>query len=187
MTARRAIWGGTVLLLVAVAATVLVTAVPKRWPTHLARSFGHVTWYYLALVVLSGAWARLHRGTRLASLVRWRKDLGLATLLPAAAHMACLPWSTPRFRRLEFDLTGDVPGITAALILLVLAATSTDTAKRRLGPRNWKRLHRLVLLAFGLTAPAAIAAEGGWPGTVAMATAAAVLAWRVVDLRARRA
>src|SRR6202035_3514180 len=37
-------------------------------------------------------------------------------------------------------------GFTAVLGLAALAATSTDGMIRRLGPRNWQRLHRLVYL-----------------------------------------
>jgi len=38
-------------------------------------------------------------------------------------------------------------GATAFIILLVLAATSTNRAVRKLGGKNWKRLHRLVYVA----------------------------------------
>jgi sulfoxide reductase heme-binding subunit YedZ len=38
-------------------------------------------------------------------------------------------------------------GMTAWLLLLPLAATSTNWAIRRMGGKNWNRLHRLVYLA----------------------------------------
>src|SRR5260370_968588 len=37
-------------------------------------------------------------------------------------------------------------GFSAVVGLAALAATSTDGMIRRLGPRNWQRLHRLVYL-----------------------------------------
>lgn len=41
-------------------------------------------------------------------------------------------------------------GMATLLILSALAATSTDSAIRRLGGRNWRRLHRLVYAAGAL-------------------------------------
>ena len=38
-------------------------------------------------------------------------------------------------------------GMTAWLLLLPLAATSTNWAIRRMGGKNWNRLHRLVYFA----------------------------------------
>jgi sulfoxide reductase heme-binding subunit YedZ len=38
-------------------------------------------------------------------------------------------------------------GVTAWLLLLPLAATSTNWAIRKLGGKNWNRLHKLVYVA----------------------------------------
>jgi len=41
-------------------------------------------------------------------------------------------------------------GFAAFLLLIPLAATSTNAMAKRLGGRNWQRLHRLVYLIAGL-------------------------------------
>ncbi len=83
--------------------------------------------------------------------IRYRRMLGLF-----AFFYACLHFLVYLFLDLEFDLadvTEDILerpyitiGLTALLLMLPLAVTSTRGWMRRLG-RRWKRLHRLAYVA----------------------------------------
>lgn len=110
------------------------------------RSLG--TWtLVLLLVTLSVTPLRLATGW--AWPMRLRRMFGLFTFFYAVLHFSAYLWLDQ-----WFDLAAiwkDIakrPYITvgfAALLLLVpLAVTSTNAWVRRLGGRNWQRLHRLV-------------------------------------------
>lgn len=90
----------------------------------------------------------LRRGTGWTELVRVRRLLGLFAFFYACLHFA--NWiAVDQFFDWPAMLKDIVkrPFVTAGfagfLLLLPLALTSTDAARRRLG-RNWARLHRLV-------------------------------------------
>lgn len=86
--------------------------------------------------------------------VRYRRQLGLATFIYASLHLA-----TYAFLDLGLDLghLGEdiverpfiTVGVTAWLVLLVLAITSTNGWIRRLGKR-WNTLHKGVYVVVGL-------------------------------------
>ncbi|HYF61096.1 MAG TPA: protein-methionine-sulfoxide reductase heme-binding subunit MsrQ [Burkholderiaceae bacterium] len=129
-------------------------------------------------------------------LIRLRRMIGLFAFFYGALHLTTYVW---------FDQYFDVPAIVAdvikrpfitmgmlAFVLMVpLAATSTDGMLRRLG-RNWGRLHRLV---YGVAIAEVLHywwhksgkndySEVAWYAL----TVATLLGWRVVDRwRARRA
>jgi len=156
---------------------------PARWPALMARGLGHLTFLSLAAVLLSSPLARLHP-ERFAGLVRYRRALGIAALVPAVLHFAFVLWSTPALRRLELEPATDIPGLVGLGSLLVLGATSNARAQRALGPR-WKTLHRtLLVVAFGATTPAAIAAEWTPIGLLVLPVALTVLLYRVRYYRA---
>jgi len=100
------------------------------------------------LVVL--AVTPLRRLTGWNALVQLRRMLGLF-----AFFYACVHFTVYMALDLQFDwgfIGEDIAkrpyitvGFTALLLLLPLAATSTNKMMRRLG-RRWKRLHRLVYL-----------------------------------------
>jgi sulfoxide reductase heme-binding subunit YedZ len=85
-------------------------------------------------------------------LTRFRRMLGLFAFFYACVHLAMY---------LTFDQAFDLKGIWAdvlkrpyitvgsagLLMLIPLAATSTAAMVRRMGPKNWQRLHRLVYFA----------------------------------------
>jgi sulfoxide reductase heme-binding subunit YedZ len=105
----------------------------------------------LALVLLSLTITPVRRLTGLNRLQSIRRTLGVWGFAYAVLHVTCY---------VVFDQLGDLAGIwddvanrpfitmgmLAFSILLVLAATSTNAAIRRLG-RRWQRLHRLVYVA----------------------------------------
>jgi methionine sulfoxide reductase heme-binding subunit len=84
--------------------------------------------------------------------LRLRRMLGLFAVFYAALHFLTYLAVDQRFDWpvLWADVTQRkfmVVGFAAFLLLLPLAATSTDASVRRLGFRRWKALHRLAYLA----------------------------------------
>ncbi len=177
--------GGTAALMAAYGAGVLLLADPWRWSSLLARGYGHFTYAYLGIILLSTAWAWFHRGSRLAKVVAWRKQLGLATVLCALGHFGFLFWEEPRLLRAEIHWGKDGPGLLALAMLLVLAATSPDAVRRRLGQKRWKRLHMLTFVAFAITTPAALAAIGPRTFWLPLSIATLVVGYRGAYLASR--
>jgi sulfoxide reductase heme-binding subunit YedZ len=89
---------------------------------------------------------------RLGWLIKFRRLLGLFAFFYATLHLA-----TYVALYAGFDLNAmaaDIAkrrfitiGLTAWLLLVPLAATSTSWSIRKLGGKRWNRLHRLVYLA----------------------------------------
>jgi len=112
----------------------------------VSRSLG--TWTLVALVVTLSI-TPLRLATGWAWPMRLRRMFGLFTFFYAVLHLGAYLWLDQ-----WFDMAAiwkDVlkrPFITAgfaAMVLLVpLAVTSSNGWVRRLGGRNWQRLHRLV-------------------------------------------
>jgi sulfoxide reductase heme-binding subunit YedZ len=85
----------------------------------------------------------------LAWLRRLRRMIGLAAFFYAVGHVSSYVGLDQFFDWGEIgrDIvkrTYITVGMTVFLMLVPLAATSTDAMLRRLGGRNWKRLHRLI-------------------------------------------
>lgn len=83
------------------------------------------------------------------NLIRYRRALGLLGFSYALLHVAA--WVVLDMGLLWGQILRDVVkrpylivGMAAFLILLVMAATSSDSAIRRLGARRWKTLHRAI-------------------------------------------
>lgn len=116
-----------------------------------------------AAVVLLFATLALGPAARLsaiaAKLLPWRRQLGTWAALTSVLHAVLIidgwaRWSVERFLGYEFvpELgrvvrlepgfgLANLIGLVAVLWLLVLLATSSDRATRRLGGRTWKWLH----------------------------------------------
>jgi methionine sulfoxide reductase heme-binding subunit len=100
----------------------------------------------LAITPLRRLWPRLNW------LIRFRRLFGLFAFFYASLHLA-----TYVALYAGFDvgtIAGDIArrrfvtaGLAAWLLLLPLAATSTNWAIRKLGGKRWNRLHRLVYAA----------------------------------------
>lgn len=112
----------------------------------VSRSLG--TWTLVALVVTLSI-TPLRLATGWAWPIRLRRMFGLFTFFYAVLHVLAYLWLDH-----WFDLEAiwkDVlkrpyitAGLAAAVLLVPLAVTSTNGWVRRLGGRNWQRLHRLV-------------------------------------------
>jgi sulfoxide reductase heme-binding subunit YedZ len=114
----------------------------------ITRSTG--TWT-LSFLLITLSVTPLRRVTGWNWLIRLRRMLGLYAFFYACLHFTTYVWLDQFFA--VAAIVKDVfkrPFITvgfAAFVLLVpLAATSTHAMMRRLGGRNWQRLHYLVYL-----------------------------------------
>jgi len=82
-------------------------------------------------------------------LLRLRRMLGLFAFFYAMLHVTAFVWLDHWFE--WADIVADVVkrpyltfGFVAVVLMIPLALTSTNAMVRRLGGRNWQRLHRLV-------------------------------------------
>ncbi|HEV2487847.1 MAG TPA: protein-methionine-sulfoxide reductase heme-binding subunit MsrQ [Terracidiphilus sp.] len=89
---------------------------------------------------------------RLSWLIKFRRLLGLFVFFYATLHM--LTWlglyAGFDLTTIKTDITKRrfiIMGVTTWLLLLPLASTSTTWSIRKLGGKNWNRLHMLVYLA----------------------------------------
>ncbi len=107
----------------------------------------------LRLLVLSLAITPLRRlSPRLSWLIKFRRLLGLFAFFYGTLHMLTYVALYSGFN--VADMVADVTkrrfitaGVVAWLSLVPLAATSTNWAIRKMGGKNWNRLHNLVYVA----------------------------------------
>jgi sulfoxide reductase heme-binding subunit YedZ len=111
----------------------------------ITRATGDWAIYFLCLTLLI---TPLRRLTQMSWLLRLRRLLGLYVFFYAVLHFLCFLWFD-HFFDLE-EMGKDIlkrpfiaVGFTALVLLVPLAATSTDRMMRQLG-RWWGRLHRLI-------------------------------------------
>jgi len=107
----------------------------------------------LRLLTISLAITPLRRlSPRLNWLITLRRLLGLFAFFYATLHLAIYVALYAGFdpTTITTDITKRrfiMAGVAAWLLLLPLAATSTNWAIRKLGGKRWNRLHKLVYLA----------------------------------------
>jgi methionine sulfoxide reductase heme-binding subunit len=135
----------------------------------LWRAVGDAAFVLLALALIIGPLAVL--APRTARLVAWRRHLGVASALTAAVHAYLVwdgwaLWSVRRFFGFQ-DLSeaggpdnvlvdpgfglANLVGLVALAWALIIAATSSDWAMRRLGARAWKYVQQFAYLVFYLS------------------------------------
>lgn len=120
-----------------------VTANPIEFITHT------LGWWTLAFLLVTLSVAPLRRLLDTPWLLRLRRMLGLYAFFYASLHF--LTWLViDQFFDWQ-DIVKDIikrpyitVGFTAFVLLLPLAATSTNAMVRRLGAARWQLLHRLV-------------------------------------------
>jgi len=115
----------------------------------VTRTTGMLTLVFLSLTV---AITPLRRIFRLNSLVKFRRMVGLFAFFYGSLHLLTYIWFDRVFNFIS--VVGDVVqrpfilvGMTAFLLMVPLAITSTNKTVKRLGGKRWARLHRLVYLA----------------------------------------
>lgn len=114
----------------------------------ITRSTG--TWT-LSFLLITLSVTPLRRLTGWNWLIRLRRMLGLFAFFYACLHFTTYVWLDQFFDAAA--IVKDVVkrpfitvGFSAFVLLIPLAATSTNAMIRRLGGRNWQRLHYLVYL-----------------------------------------
>ena len=119
---------------------------------YLERSAGDWTLRFLCLT-LAVTPARVI--TKLPSLARFRRMLGLFTYFYVVLHFLAYSWFDMGFD--AADIAKDIAkrpfilvGFTAFVLLTPLAATSFNRAIRWLGAKRWQTLHKLVYVVAGL-------------------------------------
>ena len=107
------------------------------------------TWALVGLLVTLSV-TPLRRLTGRADIIRYRRMLGLFSFFYACLHFVTYVWLDQFFE--PAAIARDIVkrpfitvGFTAFVLLIPLAATSTQAMMRRLG-RRWQQLHRLIYL-----------------------------------------
>src|SRR2546427_5348411 len=115
----------------------------------VTRTTGMLT---LVFLLISLAVSPLRRITGLNWLIRFRRMLGLFAFFYGSLHLMTYV-AFDRFFHLK-TIPGDIikrpfiaVGMTAFVLMLPLAITSTDRMVKRLGGKRWARLHRIVYAA----------------------------------------
>jgi sulfoxide reductase heme-binding subunit YedZ len=117
---------------------------------NLALTTGYNT---LLLLILSLAVTPLRNlSPRLSWLIKFRRLLGLFAFFYGTVHMLTYVALYSGFN--VHDMIADIEkrrfitmGVASWLLLVPLAATSTNWSIRKLGGKNWNRLHKLVYVA----------------------------------------
>jgi sulfoxide reductase heme-binding subunit YedZ len=143
----------------------VLLAAPGAW---LLQAYAREIVFYGEALHRSGIWAlwlliatlaltplgRLLPGARWLRWLRLRRRwLGVASFGYGALHAVIYLQRRSDLQRISSEALepGMATGWLALLIFGALAATSNDTSVRRLGGRDWKRLHRSVYAAAALT------------------------------------
>lgn len=126
----------------------------------LWKAVGDAAFVLLVAALAVGPISRLAPSAR--GLLRWRRQIGIWFALTASLHAVLIlngwaRWSLRRFLGYEFIPQlgrearlepgfglANIVGSVALLLALLLAATSSDWALRRLGRQSWMWLHRMA-------------------------------------------
>lgn len=113
------------------------------------RTTGMLTLVFLCLTL---AVTPLRKIFGINSLIKFRRMLGLFAFFYGSLHLLTYIWFDRLFNLVS--VAEDVVqrpfilvGMTAFVLMVPLALTSTNRMVRRLGGKRWARLHRLVYLA----------------------------------------
>src|ERR1051325_7318820 len=120
-----------------------LTANPLEYITHFTGDWA------IRLIAATLAITPLRKLFRAPDLIRFRRMIGLYAFFYASLHFLAYLWLDRLF---DFhDLTKDIAkrpfitiGFAAFLSMVPLAITSTTGWIRRMGGKNWQRLHRLI-------------------------------------------
>ena len=106
----------------------------------------------LNFILITLAVTPLRRLSRWNGIIRLRRMLGLFGFFYICLHFTTYVWLDQYFS--IADIIEDIidrpyitMGFTALVMLIPLAITSTNAMVKRLGGKNWRRLHRLAYFA----------------------------------------
>ena len=110
------------------------------------RSTGVLTLVFLLLTLTV---TPLRKLTKANWLIKFRKMLGLYAFFYGALHLLTYVWFDKFFSVSEivkdtWQRRFILVGMASFLLMLPLAATSTNAAVKRLGGKRWAKLHKLV-------------------------------------------
>ena len=113
---------------------------------YITRSTG---WWTLTFLLITLLVTPLRRLTNLNWLLRLRRMLGLYAFFYVCLHFTTYIWLDQFFDLMSIgkDIVKRpfiTVGFSAFVLLIPLAATSTNAMVKRLGARRWQLLHRLV-------------------------------------------
>ncbi|WP_112873268.1 sulfite oxidase heme-binding subunit YedZ [Paracoccus endophyticus] len=127
---------------------VLVGAVGVDPVRDIEHRLGRTTLYLVLVTLCVTPLLRLGR----INLIRLRRPLGLLAFSYGVLHV--LAWAVLDMGLLWQQAARDILkrpyltfGMAGFVILAILAVTSSDSMIRRLGPKRWKAVHRLVYAA----------------------------------------
>jgi methionine sulfoxide reductase heme-binding subunit len=118
-------------------------------PEFMTRTTGMLTLVFL-MITLAVTPARKITGWN--DIIKFRRMLGLFAFFYGFLHLMTYVWFDRYFnlRSIPRDVVSRpfiALGMTAFLLMLPLAITSTDKMVKRLGGKAWRRLHSLVYVA----------------------------------------
>lgn len=126
---------------VAVTAALIATSVPAEQALLAARWTARTALPLFLVAYLAGSLVRLHPGRLTFALRRRRRQWGLGFALAHLIHLVALGVNVLLFGP-ERPWLSLVPGGIAYGLIVLMAATSSDTAMRRMGA-GWHWLHRI--------------------------------------------
>lgn len=121
-------------------------------PTHTVTFFTGRAILRLLAIMLAISPLRKMFPKRLGWLIRFRRLVGMYAFFYACLHLLTYVWLYAGFslNAMVQDISQRkfiTAGLAAWLLLLPLAVTSTAWSIRKLGGKNWNRLHKLVYVA----------------------------------------
>lgn len=122
-------------------------------------------WMLGAVLALTPLRTLLPHNAIIASLNRHRRYIGVGACVYGVLHFLCHLAYQGNVDDILSSFTKPFIwfGSAGLFVLVVLALTSNNLSMRKLGGRNWKRLHRLAYLAAAiLLYHQAIAGKGHW-------------------------
>ncbi|GEM_PF-2182294 len=149
MKGRTVISAISIVIIAAIFAVVYYATSGMMANTALVSSFGFLALISIIFVLAIPLLARTKKPFAIKLLAN-RRWIGIWTFIFALIHPLLVfhffyRWDVSR----TFGNVYTPLGFVALLILAAMAATSTDTAVRKLG-KNWKRLHLLIYVVLAL-------------------------------------
>ena len=132
---------GAILGIAAIAAALLVTPNTAEQANLAARWTARVALPLFLVAYLAGSLARLFPGPLTHALRRRRRQWGLGFALAHLIHLVALAVNVLGFGP-DRSIASLIPGGIAYGLIVLMAATSSDAAMRRMGA-GWHWLHRI--------------------------------------------
>ncbi|HEY5891858.1 MAG TPA: ferric reductase-like transmembrane domain-containing protein [Chthoniobacterales bacterium] len=122
-------------------------------------------WTLFAVLTLTPLRVLFPQSRLVNALNRHRRAIGVTACIYGVLHLACHVLYEGDWDSIQRSLTKPFIwfGLSGLTILITLALTSNNWSVRKLGGKNWKRLHRLAYVAAALLIyHQAIAGKGHW-------------------------